>query len=530
MEEAEAGKLRYKAFLSYSHKDSAIAARLHRRLETYRMPKRLIGTSTPRGPVPERLWPIFRDRDELPAATDLSETVREALAQSGSLVILCSPHAAASLWVAEEIETFRRLYPDRSILAAIVEGDPPECFPAALRAFGRDGTWHEPLATDLRAEGDGPHLGLLKLVAGITGVGLDALVQRDASRRIRRVTAVTAGALAAMLLMAALTLVALDARNEAERQRAEAEGQIEFMLTDLRSRLKGVGRLDIMDAVNRRSLAYYDKQELTGLNPDSLERRARILQAIGEDALERGNISGSRAAFRESHRTTAEQLDRAPRDSARIFAHSQSEFYVGHIAFEQGDFVSAQVAFERYKALADRLTAINPRNVTWLKEGAYAEGSICTVLWQGLRDIPAALDRCAVALRRMEQAARASGHISDFRSDLANRHADLADTLLAAGRLNEALLHQQRRLSYLVRQLQDEPANARLIVRRAWALRGLANVEAHLGHTRSANARMIEAIRLLENLVRHDPENRNWRNELGKMRLEIDRLRQPRRL
>src|SRR6185369_17764587 len=107
-------------------------------------------------------------------------------------------------WVAEEIETFRRLHPDRPILAAVLDGDPPDCFPQALRAFGRDGTWHEPLATDLRPKADGKHLGLLKLVAGITGLGLDDLVQRDASRRVRRVMAVTVGAVIMMLVTSAL--------------------------------------------------------------------------------------------------------------------------------------------------------------------------------------------------------------------------------------------------------------------------------------------------------------------------------------
>ena len=128
---------RYSAFLSYSHKDSAAAGRLHRRLESYRLPRRLVGTAGSAGPVPARLWPIFRDREELPAATDLSQTVREALAQSGALIVLCSAHAAASLWVAEEIETFRRLHPDRPILAAILDGDPADCFPGALRAPAR---------------------------------------------------------------------------------------------------------------------------------------------------------------------------------------------------------------------------------------------------------------------------------------------------------------------------------------------------------------------------------------------------------
>ena len=280
MAERAGAEVRYTAFLSYSHKDTAAAGRLHRRLEAYRLPRRLVGSETPRGPVPARLWPIFRDREELPAATDLSETVREALAQSGALIVLCSPRSAGSLWVAEEIETFRRLHPDRPVLAAVLEGDPPDCFPKALRAFSRDRAGHEPLATDLRPQADGTHLGLLKLVAGITGVGLDALVQRDAARRIRRVMAVTITALAAMLIMAASALVALDARRDAERQRAETEGQIEFMLTDLREKLRGVGRLDIMQAVNRHALAYYGRQgDLSALSAESADSADSALRS-----------------------------------------------------------------------------------------------------------------------------------------------------------------------------------------------------------------------------------------------------------
>lgn len=83
--------------------------------------------------------------------------------------------------------------------------------------------------------------------------------------------------------MGALTAAALEARKEAERQRSEAEGLVEFMLTDLRDRLKGVGRLDVMTAVNQRALHYYEDQDLAALPADSLERRARVLHAMGED-------------------------------------------------------------------------------------------------------------------------------------------------------------------------------------------------------------------------------------------------------
>ena len=62
----------YRAFLSYSHGDKALAKRLHREVESYRIPANLVGKSTLVGKVPRRLRPIFRDREELPASGDLS--------------------------------------------------------------------------------------------------------------------------------------------------------------------------------------------------------------------------------------------------------------------------------------------------------------------------------------------------------------------------------------------------------------------------------------------------------------------------
>ncbi|MDQ7813480.1 toll/interleukin-1 receptor domain-containing protein, partial [Brevundimonas sp.] len=229
MDEGGGVPTRYRAFISYSHQDTVAGRRLHRRLERYVVPKRLVGRATARGPVPRLLGPIFRDREDLPAADNLSEEVRAALAGSASLIVVCSPGARQSPWVAREIELFRSLHPDRPVLAALIAGVPADSFPDTLADGAR-----EPLAADLQRTGDGPRLGFLKLVAGIVGVGLDELVQRDAQRRLRAVTAVTGMALAGMLAMALLTTTAIGARREAEHQRAEAEGIVEFMLTELR--------------------------------------------------------------------------------------------------------------------------------------------------------------------------------------------------------------------------------------------------------------------------------------------------------
>jgi len=171
----KAGAFTYKAFLSYSHKDDVLARRLHRDLERYKIPKSL----RENGP---NLGAIFRDQDELSVASVLDVSIRAALTESESLIVLCSPHAVSSQWVDKEIEFFKSLGRADRIFAVILSGIPnakkrgfpaaQECLPKSLRYDLTDSgdviaERGDPLATDLRAGGDGKKLGLLKLVSGL---------------------------------------------------------------------------------------------------------------------------------------------------------------------------------------------------------------------------------------------------------------------------------------------------------------------------------------------------------------------------
>ena len=100
---------KYWAFVSYSHHDKTWGEWLHRSLESYRMPRRLVGRPGRDGPVPKRLFPIFRDTEELPAAGSLSEEIHDALYSSKCLVVICSPASAQSDYVNEEIRYFKTL-------------------------------------------------------------------------------------------------------------------------------------------------------------------------------------------------------------------------------------------------------------------------------------------------------------------------------------------------------------------------------------------------------------------------------------
>ncbi|MGZ8295577.1 MAG: TIR domain-containing protein [Allosphingosinicella sp.] len=506
----------YVAFISYSHKDAAAGRWLHRKLEGYRLPKRLAGTQGEDGEVPARLTPIFRDRDELPAAGDLSERVRAALAASRNLIVLCSPNSAASPWVAKEIATFRELHPGRPIFTAIVEGEPEQCFCPALLEGGA-----EPLAADLRKEGDGRRLGLLKLVAGLAGVGLDSLVQRDAARRVRQITYITAASVAAMLVMTLLTALALNARADADRQRADAESLVEFMRTDLRDVLRSVGRLDVMTLVNERALRRYSSQDLEGFPDDALERRAGILHAMGEDDIARGNYPVALAAFREAHRTTASLLEKAPNDPKRIFGHGQSEYWVGRIHELRKEWPETARLYGRYGDAAQRLIRIDPNNPDYMLEMAWGASNRGVIRRDGAGDQAGAQRAFEEAIQWFAKAVRVRPREVD-RRDLANAYGDLADTFHIR-RMWPKALEARLRAYQITRELSEaDPENADLVYRLSIAERAVAHESARTGNRTFATPFMLRAYRRTNWLTARDPKNSEWL--LFRTKIECDFL------
>lgn len=513
---------RYRAFISYSHADRRVADWLHRALETYRIPSKLVGTHGTLGEVPARLAPIFRDRDELSASGDLSAELQAALRASMFLVVICSPASARSRWVNEEVRQFKLLHGHKRgdgtarVLALIVDGEPGdpqgrECFPPALRFHVLpDGRVSEdpaePIAADIRPGGDGRKLAKLKLVAGLAGLPLDALIQREGARRQRRAALVSGASLALVAVMAVLTVLAVQGRREAERQRAQADGLIEYMLTDLREKLEPVGRLEVMDSVGQRALAYYEAQDLDGLTPDELGRRARALHLVGEVRDLRGDSEGALKAFREAERTTAEQLARDPRNPDRMFDHAQSVFWVGQTAWARKDWPTTEASFRRYVELADAMVATDPKNPKWQMEQGYAANSLGAFFLEVDRP------REAVALfeRYVSMAqALAAGSPADRarQTDLGQAHAWLADAYTDTGAYADARAQREVELAVYARLLATDPRNAEVSAMMARAHDALGELYLLEGDFASAAARAAIADEIFRDLLQADPEN-----------------------
>jgi len=540
----------YKAFISYSHTDKAAGNRLLKRLEGYRVPKRLVGklvsnslngqTNTT---VPSRVGRLFRDREELPAAESLTAEVEKAIAQSEFMIVLCSPAAAASRWVNREILEFKKLTGERRILSVILSGEPfssnqgnsaQECFPPALRfKLGKNGqlteTPAEPLAADFRPHGDGHRRGTLKLVAGLLGVGLDTLIERDLQRKMRRVTFVTAASMLATVSMTLLTYEAITARQDAEhnrnkavaaqleadKHRDEAEGLIEFMLTDLKEKLKPVGRLDVLDVVGEEAVNYYDRQKLEDMPSDSLGRRAKAFHLLGEIQNLRGDMNAAQDRFDRAANTTKGLLARDPNNLDRIYEHAQSVFWVGFQDWQRGNYEAAEFALTEYKTLAEELVEQEPNNSNWQLELAYANSNLGTLFLEQLRQPRKAQYVFRRALSIFETLVKNNPENTEYLRDFADAYAWLADTTKITGSLHEAKELRETEVAVYKLFLAANGHNIQIERDLATALRSLAELEFETNQVPQAIQRYNDTLKILFKLTKFDPANEEWQEQLA---------------
>lgn len=213
----------FDAFVCYKHGpiDSAAAVTLQRALENYHAPKDISGKRKP-------FQRVFVDEGELSSCADFGQQIREALKNSGWLIVICSPDTPSSPWVQLEIDTFLE-YHDRSrILAVLTSGEPEESYPPQLKA-NAEGTG-EVLAADARgATAKEVQMllrkdALLKVAAPMLGTSFDSLKQRQQVYRMQRAAAAASVALA---MTAGFAAYAVNRANVISRQSAEISQQAE---------------------------------------------------------------------------------------------------------------------------------------------------------------------------------------------------------------------------------------------------------------------------------------------------------------
>jgi hypothetical protein len=157
---------------------------------------------------------VFRDDDEVDG-TILSEELQSALAVSATLIVVCSPDARRSRYVASEVETFRQLHPTGNIVPILLRGLRNRALPqrgaeaeAAIPDAVLNALANDPLPSDFTApkpfsRANRRHW--YHLLASIYQLPRELIEDRE--RKRRRVRLGLAAAIASVLLVASVGFV-----------------------------------------------------------------------------------------------------------------------------------------------------------------------------------------------------------------------------------------------------------------------------------------------------------------------------------
>jgi tetratricopeptide (TPR) repeat protein len=448
----EPAAFKYRAFISYSHADTACAKWLHRALETFTMDKDLAGRETATGVIPKALRPIFRDRDDFTAGHTLSDQTLAALDASAALIVVCSPSSAKSHYVNEEIRLFKSRHPDRPIVPLIVAGKPGdaalECFPPALK-FKLDAQGNitdepvEVLAADGREEGDGKQLALAKIVAGLLSVSSDDVFRR-AERERRRKGRMRNG------IVAVLAILAIAATGSAAYAWQQLKTNEAFLTATLRTvsglvdqavaqaERFGVPRTATL-ALLTRAEELFDNMALLGRQTPELhfENAWLLIQFARNYA-----ILGDTAKWRQRAEVARDLLVKLNAEDPAELRYqlnlSRAQDEVGNVAIAEGNLAEAEASYREGLAIAERLVNAEPGNIDWQRSLSVSNERLGEILARRGR-LDEALEQYRASLARMAPLRDADPGNAELKRFTSVTLDWIGDTLKSQGKLTEAL-------------------------------------------------------------------------------------------
>jgi tetratricopeptide (TPR) repeat protein len=265
-----------------------------------------------------------------------------------------------------------------------------------------------------------------------------------------------------------------------------------------------------MEGVNERAMEHYSQQgDLTRLPADSLDRRARILHAMGEDGDREGKLDQALAKFKEAHRVTAALLANDKTSPDRIFAHGQSEYWVGFAAWRQKDFETTKTYWSGYLQQANALAKVEPKTVRSLMELGYAHGNLCELFANQKIDIPRGVEHCRQSIAFERQAVEREPENVPNAMALANRLGFMSDALGFSNDHKGAIQHRLQEQELIDSLLARDPKNFELRNRQTWPMIGLGWAEYSRGNFVSAQPPLRSAINRLEILKREYPDDQS---------------------
>lgn len=333
----------------------------------------------------------------------------------------------------------------------------------------------------------------------------------------------------ALLCVLTLTSVIMSVRSiEAEKlalqKRLAAEDLLGFMVGDFADKMRGIGRMDLLDGISNKALEYFtdfsNKEDDAHLSFDARFQHGQTLEAMGEVAYSRNKIDEARSALLAAQEKMLPLLSVQPKNLALLKTLGANAFWLGQLKYDVSDWAASRPFFEQYLAYSQTMYALAPEDKDALMELSYAHNTLGSVSMkqqefdQARKDFEESLRLKLLALAKAPEDSQLIADVADTRSWLAS-------AVLSQGDLNSALKIHMKLQAELESLRQSNGADGYLLYRFASSLRTSSALLEYKGLTQQAFNSAWLGEELMQKAMLLDPKNAAWKAQMYYIKFQL---------
>ncbi|MCL1067803.1 winged helix-turn-helix domain-containing protein [Shewanella olleyana] len=243
-----------------------------------------------------------------------------------------------------------------------------------------------------------------------------------------------------------------EAERMAQQKRQAAEDLLGFMVGDFADKMRGIGRMDLLDGINNKALEYFSDASNpsdTNLSFEARFQHGQTLEAMGEVAYSRGKTIEAKEALLASREKLTALLIEQPEHFELLKTLGANAFWLGQLDYDQSDWQAAKSWFEQYLAYSQTMYRLAPDDHEALMELSYAYNSLGSISSKQQKfDMAKSSFEQSLALK--QKALSAKPNNAQLMADIADTRSWLANAVIAQGDVNNAIrLHEKLQLELL---------------------------------------------------------------------------------
>ena len=350
-----------------------------------------------------------------------------------------------------------------------------------------------------------------------------ASAKRVNSRRWRR--RLTTGALVALTMLSVLmSFRSIEAEQRALDKRLAAENLLGFMVGDFADKLRGIGRMDLLDGISNKALEYFSDSTVDSDRGFSARfQHAQTLEAIGEVAYSRGKLEEATTGLLGAKTKLEALLTEQAENLELLKTAGANAFWLGQIKYDASDWTATKPYFELYYHYSQAMYQIAPENAEALMELSYATNSIGSLSMK-LQQFDEAEDYFNESLQLKLLALKADPKNTALIADVADTRSWLASAASSKGDISKAIeIHRELQFEFMALDKQMQ-SNGYLADKFMGSFKILSELKAYQGAYQEAFDIALQGLHVVEEALALDPENNLWHSESFLLSLQLMQL------